>query len=97
MDPVSAVPVAGSAGIPAAPRTPASSLPSAGQSQTAAPLAWTPWWRCATSRTVLPACLFATISKRRLHAQLYDQANYQTLFFDALDLGSWTGPGPGQN
>src|ERR1039458_9080987 len=37
MDPVSAVPVAGSAGIPAAPRTPASSLPSAGQSQTAAP------------------------------------------------------------
>src|SRR5271168_1081418 len=38
MDPASAAPVAGSAGIPAAPRTPAFSLPFAGRSQTAAPL-----------------------------------------------------------
>src|SRR5450755_2015333 len=37
MDPASAAPVAGSAGIPGAPRTPASSPPSAGRSQTAAP------------------------------------------------------------
>src|SRR5271170_2039639 len=37
MDPASAAPVAGSAGIPAAPRMPASSLPSAGRSRTAAP------------------------------------------------------------
>src|ERR1017187_4476098 len=34
MDPASAAPVAGSAGIPAAPRTPASSPPSAGRSRT---------------------------------------------------------------
>src|ERR1022692_332797 len=39
----------------------------------------------------------ATISKRRFHAQLYDQANYQTLFIGTFDFGSWTGPGPGQN
>src|SRR5271168_3565851 len=38
MDPASAAPVAGSAGIPAAPRRPASSPPFAGRSQTAAPL-----------------------------------------------------------
>src|SRR5271156_772699 len=37
MDPASAAPVAGSAGIPAVLRTPASSLPSAGRSRTAAP------------------------------------------------------------
>src|ERR1017187_3274096 len=37
MDPASAAPAAGSAGIPAAPRTPAFSPPSAGRSQTAAP------------------------------------------------------------
>src|SRR5271155_1841888 len=38
MDPVSAAPAADSAGIPAAPRTPASSPPFAGRCQTAAPL-----------------------------------------------------------
>src|SRR5208282_4774476 len=37
MDPASAAPVAGSAGIPAAPRTPASSPPSAGRSRTDVP------------------------------------------------------------
>src|SRR5277367_587672 len=37
MDPASAAPAAGSAGIPAAPRTPAFSLPFAGRSRTAAP------------------------------------------------------------
>src|ERR1019366_5035600 len=37
MDPASAAPSAGSAGIPAAPRTPAFSPPSAGRSQTDAP------------------------------------------------------------
>src|ERR1035437_4111144 len=42
MDPASAAPEAGSAGIPAAPRTPASSLPFAGRSQIAAPPPATP-------------------------------------------------------
>src|SRR5271155_2931779 len=37
MRPASAAPVAGSAGIPAVPKTPASSLPSAGRFRTAAP------------------------------------------------------------
>src|ERR1039458_1927500 len=37
MDPASAAPVAGSAGIPAAPRTPAFSLPSAGRCRTDVP------------------------------------------------------------